>query len=72
MEQQQEQAGGAGPAPGEAGGQESAENTPPTANEARGSELESLRDLVLEDDKKEVISRIIKKQQEKAERTTKN
>ena len=65
-------AGGAGPGYGEAGGQESAENVPPTANEEKGSELEHLRDLVLEDDKKAVISRIIKKQQEKAESTTKN
>jgi hypothetical protein len=58
--------GGAGPGPGEAGGQEPAENVPPTANENKVSELETLRDLVLEDDKKEVISRIIKKQQQKA------
>ena len=72
MDQQQEQAAMAGPGPGEAGGQEPAENVPPTANEERGSELESLRDLVLEDDKKEVISRIIKKQQEKAQSTTKS
>tara|TARA_R110000765_G_scaffold388652_1_gene480991 strand:- start:1382 stop:2308 length:927 start_codon:yes stop_codon:yes gene_type:complete len=72
MEQQQEQAEGAGPGPGEAGGQESAENVPPTANEERGSELESLRDIVLEEDKKAVISRIIKKQQQKATPTTRN
>ena len=72
-EQQQEQAATmAGPGPGEAGGQEPAENLPPTANESRGSELESLKDLVLEEDKKEVISRIIKKQQQKAETSTKN
>jgi hypothetical protein len=69
--QQQEQAAMAGPGPGEAGGQEPAENVPPTANEERGSELESLRDSVLEEDKKEVISRIIKKQQQKAETSTK-
>ena len=72
MDQQQAQTTMAGPGPGEAGGQEPAENVPPTANEERGSELESLRDLVLEDDKKEVISRIIKKQQEKAQSTTKS
>jgi hypothetical protein len=72
MDQQQEQSAMAGPGPGEAGGQEPAENVPPTANEERGSELESLRDLVLEEDKKEVISRIIKKQQQKAQSTTKS
>ena len=70
--QQQEDAAMAGPGPGEAGGQEPAENVPPTANESEGSELETLKDLVLEDDKKEVISRIIKKQQQKAEASTKN
>ena len=70
--QQQEEAALAGPGPGEAGGQEPAENVPPTANESEGSELETLKDLVLEDDKKEVISRIIKKQQQKAEASTKN
>ena len=69
---QQEQAAMAGPGPGEAGGQEPAENVPPTANESVGSELETLRDSVLEEDKKEVISRIIKKQQQKANPTTKN
>jgi len=59
-------AAGAGPALGEAGGQEPAENVPPTANENKVSDLETLRDSVLEEDKKEVISRIIKKQQQKA------
>ena len=72
MDQQQAQTAMAGPGPGEAGGQESAENVPPTANEEKGSELETLRDLVLEEDKKEVISRIIKKQQQKAQSTTKS
>ena len=70
--EQQEATGGAEAGPGEAGGQEPAENTPPTANEEKASELETLRDLVLEEEKKEVISRIIKKQQQKAETTTKN
>jgi hypothetical protein len=70
-QQDQATAQGAQAGPGEAGGQEPAENTPPTANEERGSELETLRDSVLEEDKKEVISRIIKKQQQKAETTTK-
>ena len=72
MQQQQEQAEMAAPGYGEAGGQEPAENVPPTANEEKGSELETLRDLVLEEDKKEVISRIIKKQQQKAKTTTEN
>ena len=71
MEQEQAQAAQQ-PGYGEAGGQESAENVPPTANEERGSELESLRDFVLEEDKKEVISRIIKKQQLNADTITKN
>ncbi len=79
MEQQQEQAmltgqapapgAGApmaGPTPEEAGGQEGLENVPPTANEEKVSSLETLRELVLEDDKKQVISRIIEKQQQKA------
>lgn len=71
-EQQAEQQAAAGPGPGEAGGQEPAENTPPTANEDKGSELETLKDLVLEESKKEVISRIIKKQQQKEKTTSKN
>ena len=76
MEQQAEQAalagpeaGGApmaGPGPMEAGGQEGAENVPPTANEDIVSSLETLQNLVLEDDKKQVLSRIIEKQQQKA------
>ena len=73
LAEQQVAAGGmAGPGPGEAGGQEPAENVPPTANEDKVSGLETLKDLVLEEDKKDVISRIIKKQQQKAESTTKN
>ena len=71
-EQQMAAEGMAGPGPGEAGGQEPAENLSPTANEERVSSLETLKDLVLEDNKKEVISRIIKKQQQKMEGTTKN
>ena len=66
LEQQEKQAEVANPGYGEAGGQEPAENVPPTANEDNVSELETLRELVLEDDKKEVISRIIQKQQQKA------
>ena len=71
MEQEQEQALQQ-PGYGEAGGQESAENVPPTANEDKVSKLETLRDFVLEEDKKEVISRIIKKQQLNADTITKN
>jgi len=71
-EQEMAAGGMAGPGPGEAGGQEPAENAPPTANEEKVSSLETLKDLVLEHDKKEVISRIIKKQQQKVESTTKN
>jgi hypothetical protein len=76
-EQQAEQAEaampmGGGAPPGAAGGQEPAENMPPTANEDVVSGLETLKDLVLEDDKKEVISRIIKKQQQKAQSTVRN
>jgi len=59
---------GGGPGYGEAGGQESAENTPPTANESVISNLELLRDnMVIDEEKKEVLSRIILKQQEKAD-----
>jgi len=60
-------AGGAGPGPGEAGGQEGAENAAPTTNENKVSGLETLRDSILEEDKKEVISRIIEKEQQKAQ-----
>ena len=48
---------------GEAGGQEPAENVPPTV-ESKIESLEALKNIVLEE-KKEVISRIIKKQQQK-------
>jgi hypothetical protein len=51
------------------GGMESAENTPPTA-ESKISGLESLENLVLESDKKDVISRIITKQKRKVDSTT--
>ena len=59
---------GGGPGPGEAGGQGGAENIPPTANEDIISNLEILRDHILvEEDKKEIISRVIEKQQKKIE-----
>jgi hypothetical protein len=50
-------------------GPEPAENTPPTA-ESKISGLESLKNLVLESDKKDVISRIITKQKRKVDSTT--
>ena len=56
---------GAGPGPMEAGGQEGAENEAPTA-EGTIANLGIIRDLVLEEDKKEVITRIIEKQTQKA------
>ena len=50
---------------GEAGGQEPAENIPPTAEETIRN-IGFLQQLVLEDNKKEVLSRIIQKQQQKS------
>ena len=50
---------------GEAGGQEPAENLPPTSEETIKN-LGFLQNLVLEENKKEVLSRIIQKQQEKS------
>ena len=76
MEQQQAQAeamepmgggaegGGGALPPMAAGAQEGAENIPPTSEETV-SNLETLRDFVLEEDTKKVISRIIQKQQQK-------
>lgn len=59
---------GGGPGYGEAGGQESAENIPPTANENTISNLEFLRDNTeIDSDQKIVLSRIIQKQQKKAD-----
>jgi hypothetical protein len=50
---------------GEAGGQEPAENIPPTSEETIKN-IGFLQNLVLEENKKEVLSRIIQKQQEKS------
>ena len=62
---------GAAPPPGAAGGQESAENKPPTKTESTRN-LSNLDDiLVLENKEKEVISRIIQKQEEKVEEVSK-
>ena len=72
QEQQQEQqaqgdqgAAGAGPAPGEAGGQESAENTPPTANESVDYALKFVAESTDDEKTREVMQRIIEKQQQK-------
>jgi hypothetical protein len=71
-DQEAEAAEGAGPGPMEAGGQEGAENVPPTANESKVSSLEIILDSVLDEDKKEVISRIIEKEQQKPANNTGN
>lgn len=72
QEQQQDQqaqgdqgAAGAGPAPGEAGGQESAENTPPTANESVDYALKFVAESTDDEKTREVMQRIIEKQQQK-------
>jgi len=63
---------GGGPGPGEAGGQESAENTPPTANEGIISKLEILKDkFIVEEDQKEILARVIEKQHKKVQNITK-
>jgi len=61
-----------GAPPGAAGGQESAENVPPTATKESTARLSQLEDiLVLENKDKHVISRIIQKQKEKVEEVSK-
>ena len=74
MEQEQEQeqqaqqdqgVAGAGPAPGEAGGQEPAENVPPTANESVDYALKFVAESTDDEKTKEVMQRIIEKQQQK-------
>lgn len=72
QEQQQEQqaqgdqgAAGAGPGPGEAGGQESAENTPPTANESVDYALKFVAESTDDEKTREIMQRIIEKQQQK-------
>ena len=62
----------ASPGPMEAGGQEGAENAPPTTNESKIYSLEILLDSVLEEDKKEIISRIIEKEKQKPTNPSKN
>lgn len=65
QEQQDQGAAGAGPAPGEAGGQESAENTPPTANESVDYALKFVAESTDDEKTKEIMQRIIEKQQQK-------
>tara|TARA_A100001391_G_scaffold152934_1_gene110730 strand:- start:4723 stop:6480 length:1758 start_codon:yes stop_codon:yes gene_type:complete len=66
QEQQNDQgAAGAGPGPGEAGGQESAENTPPTANESVDYALKFVAESTNDEKTKEIMQRIIEKQQQK-------
>ena len=48
-------------------GMESAENTPPTANESTESPIEFMLNRTLDEEAKEVMSRIVKKQKQKAE-----
>ena len=64
-DQQAQGAAGAGPGPGEAGGQESAENTPPTANESVDYALKFVAESTDDEKTKEVMQRIIEKQQQK-------
>jgi hypothetical protein len=71
QEQQQDQqdqgAAGAGPGPGEAGGQEPAENVPPTANESVEYALQFMANTTSDEKSKQVMNRILEKQQQKAE-----
>jgi len=69
QEQQDQQAMGAGPGPGEAGGQEPAENAPPTANESVEYALKFVADTAIDEKAKEVLQRIVEKQQQKAKIT---
>lgn len=54
------------PEGGAAQGMESAENTPPTANESVVDSLKFIQSLVLDEDKKHIINRIIEKQNQKS------
>ena len=64
-DQQDQGAAGAGPGPGEAGGQESAENTPPTANESVDYALKFVAESTDDEKTREIMQRIIEKQQQK-------
>ena len=54
------------PEGGAAQGMESAENTPPTANESVVDSLKFIQSLVLDENKKHIINRIIEKQNQKS------
>lgn len=64
-DQKDQGAAGAGPGPGEAGGQESAENTPPTANESVDYALKFVAESTDDEKTREIMQRIIEKQQQK-------
>ena len=57
----------AGPGPGEAGGQEPAENVPPTANESIENTFARLIESTTNENDKAVLERILEKQRQKAE-----
>jgi hypothetical protein len=72
MQQQQQPAGGmAGPGPGEAGGQEPAENLPPTANESKEHAYEFLINTTTDEKSKMIVERILNKHKQKAEQAEK-
>ena len=56
---------GAGPGYGEAGGQEGAENIPPTANENLEHAFDYLKNSNLEESTRQVLDRILEKQKQK-------
>lgn len=61
------QAQGAPMAADQGPGMESAENTPPTANESTETPIEFMLNRTLDDEAKEVMHRIVEKQKQKAE-----
>ena len=61
------QAQGAPMAADQGPGMESAENTPPTANESTETPVEFMLNRTLDDEAKEVMHRIVEKQKQKAE-----
>jgi len=68
MQQEQQAAAqppGAGPGPMEAGGQEGAENVPPTANEQKEHAFDYLLNTDLDDKTKLVLERILEKQKQR-------
>jgi len=61
------QAQGAPMAADQGPGAESAENTPPTANESTETPVEFMLNRTLDDEAKEVMYRIVEKQKQKAD-----